>query len=301
MGAPARGIDGTCALEESRSVQTRTTSSTTPSKSRISIIPRRPTWDFADLTERFFFGGNGLKSAFVVALSSSFPPGEKEFIQSVRLFMDRVRDPKLVADVKDFTVQEGQHSLQHRMLNEAFDRLGYAATRVSAELEEIEQQWARDHSAEDRLATTVVLEHITAVMAHFALTRPEELDSLPQSVRELLLWHAIEEIEHKSVAFDVYEECVGDRNRLRRQLLIQLVFFPLGIREFQRMLLRELGHQPSWSERKEMARYLLGQRGLIMSVLPHYLALLKPGFHPWAIDDSRLVEEWKERLRTAWS
>ena len=273
----------------------------TLSKSHIPIIPRRPKWDFADLKERLFFGGNGLKSAFVVALSGSFPPGEKEFIQSVRLFVNQVRDPKLIEDVKDFTAQEGQHSLQHKLLNEAFDRLGYLATQVSEQFEVIEQEWAEERSDADRLAATVVMEHITAVMAHFALTRPEEFDPLPDSVQELLLWHAIEEIEHKSVAFDVYQECVGDRNRLRRQLLLHMVLFPLGIRDFQRMLLHELGHKPTWKERAEMARYLLGPKGLVVSVLPRYLALLKPGFHPWDLDDSHLVAEWKDRLQSAWS
>ena len=273
----------------------------TLSKSHIPIIPRRPKWDFADLKERLFFGGNGLKSAFVVALSGSFPPGEKEFIQSVRLFVNQVRDPKLIEDVKDFTAQEGQHSLQHKLLNEAFDRLGYLATQVSEQFEVIEQEWAEERSDADRLAATVVMEHITAVMAHFALTRPEEFDPLPDSVQELLLWHAIEEIEHKSVAFDVYEECVGDRNRLRRQLLLHMVLFPLGIRDFQRMLLHELGHKPTWKERAEMARYLLGPKGLVVSVLPRYLALLKPGFHPWDLDDSHLVADWKDRLQSAWS
>jgi len=273
----------------------------TSSKSHIPIIPRRPNWDFADLKERLFFGGNGLKSAFVVALSGSFPPGEKEFIQSVRLFMDQVRDPKLIRDVKDFTAQEGQHSLQHKLMNEAFDRLGYLATQVSEQFEVIEQEWAEERSDADRLAATVVMEHITAVMAHFALTRPEEFDPLPDSVQELLLWHAIEEIEHKSVAFDVYEECVGDRNRLRRQLLLHMVLFPLGIRDFQRMLLSELGHKTTWRERAEMVRYLLGPKGLVVSVLPRYLALLKPGFHPWDLDDAHLVQEWKDRLQTAWS
>ena len=281
--------------------QAMPTEPATLSKSHIPIIPRRPKWDFADLKERLFFGGNGLKSAFVVALSGSFPPGEKEFIQSVRLFTDQVRDPKLIEDVKDFTAQEGQHSLQHKLLNEAFDRLGYLATQVSEQFEVIEQEWAEDRSDADRLAATVVMEHITAVMAHFALTRPEEFDPLPDSVQELLLWHAIEEIEHKSVAFDVYEECVGDRNRLRRQLLLHMVLFPLGIRDFQRMLLRELGHETTWKERAEMARYLLGPKGLVVSVLPRYLALLKPGFHPWDLDDSHLVAEWKGRLKTAWS
>jgi len=290
-------------MREDRSVHAQASSAepSTPSKSHLPIIPRRPKWDFADLKERLFFGGNGLKSAFVVALSGSFPPGEKEFIQSVRLFMDRVRDEKLIADVKEFTAQEGQHSLQHKRMNEAFDRLGYLATRVSAEFEVIEQEWAEERSDEDRLAATVVMEHITAVMAHFALTRPEEFAPLPDSVRQLLLWHAIEEIEHKSVAFDVYEECVGDRNRLRRQLLLHMVLFPLGIRDFQRMLLHEIGHKATWKERAEMARYLLGPKGLVVSVLPRYLALLKPGFHPWDLDDAHLVEEWKDRLQTAWT
>lgn len=271
------------------------------SKSPIPIVPRRPRWDFADLKERWFFGGNGLKSAFIVALSGSFPPGEKEFIQSVRLFMDQVRDPKLVADVNEFTAQEGQHSLQHKRMNDAFDRLGYSATQVSEQFEEIEKEWAEERSDADRLAATVVMEHITAVMAHHALTRPEEFDPLPDSVRELLFWHAIEEIEHKSVAFDVYEECVGDRNRLRRQLLLHMVLFPMGIRDFQRMLLRELGHKATWKERAEMARYLLGPKGLVARVLPRYLALLKPGFHPWDLDDSHLVAEWKDRLGAAMS
>jgi len=271
----------------------------TLSRSRIPILPRRPKWSFADLKQRFFFGGNSLKSAFIVALSGSFPPGEKEFIQSVRLFVNQVRDPKLIEDVQAFIAQEGQHSLQHRLLNEAFDRLGYAATLISEQFEVIEEDWARERSDADRLAVTVVMEHITAVMAHFALTRPEEFDRLPESLRELLLWHAIEEIEHKSVAFDVYEECVGDRNLLRRWLLQQMIMFPLGTREFQRMLLTKLGAKPTWTERAEMARYLFGPRGLIMSVLPHYLALLKPGFHPWDIDDSHLVEEWKDRLQAA--
>lgn len=271
------------------------------SKSPIPIVPRRPRWDFADLKERWFFGGNGLKSAFIVALSGSFPPGEKEFIQSVRLFMDQIRDPKLVADVNEFTTQEGQHSLQHKRMNDAFDRLGYSATQVSEQFEEIEKEWAEERSDADRLAATVVMEHITAVMAHHALTRPEEFDPLPDSVRELLFWHAIEEIEHKSVAFDVYEECVGDRNRLRRQLLLHMVLFPMGIRDFQRMLLRELGHKATWKERAEMARYLLGPKGLVARVLPRYLALLKPGFHPWDLDDSHLVAEWKDRLGAAMS
>lgn len=276
--------------------QTTAAEPATLSRSRIPIVPRHPKWDFSDVKERFFFGGNSLKSAFVVALSGAFPPGEKEFIQSVRLFMKQVRDKKLIEDVKAFTEQEGQHSLQHRLLNEAFDRLGYSATDVSEAMEAMEKEWAAERSDAERLAMTVVMEHITAVMAHFALTHPEEFDALPESLREMLIWHAIEEIEHKSVAFDVYQECVGERNRLRRRLLTELVMFPIGVGGFQRWLLGCLSHKPTWKERAEMVRYLLGPRGLIVSVLPHYLALLKPGFHPWDIDDSHLIEQWKERL-----
>ena len=140
------------------------------------------------------------------------------------------------------------------------------------------------------------MEHMTASIAHFVLSNPEHFDPLPPSLRELFFWHAIEEIEHKSVAFDVYAACVGDPKLLRHSLFLELVMFPYIVARLQRMMLRERNHRVTLAELAGMAEFMIGPRGLLRTVVPKYLAMLKPGFHPWDLDDSALVESWKLRL-----
>lgn len=260
------------------------------------ITPRRAELDYTDADRVFVWDENSVLSSMAVALSAMFPPGEAEFIKSVRLFMNRLRDDDLKEQVRLFAVQEGHHSLQHKLANEALDALGYPATELSEQIAKEIRMWEEQASDAERLALTVVLEHVTAVMAHFALTRPETFAGLPLSVQTLVFWHAIEEIEHKSVAFDVYAECVGDRGRLRRLLVQQMLLFPYRVAAAQLLVHRRLRHVPSLRDLKQTARFLFGRHGMIRDVLPHYFALLKPNFHPWDIDDSSLVEAWKERL-----
>jgi len=250
---------------------------------------------FDDLKERFFFEENATMSAVLVALSAVFPPGEKEFIASVRLLASSVVDEQLRTDIELFIAQEGRHSALHQNLNAAFDRLGYGATDATRYITDELNVWNAARSPAERLAQTVVLEHITATMAHFALTHEGRLASLPTSLRELLLWHAVEEIEHKAVAFDVYMETVGDRWLLRRTLLREMVLFPLGMGTLARSMLTAMGHRTTLEELVETAGFLFGPEGLIAAALPQYLALLKPGFHPWDIDDAWLVKLWSER------
>jgi predicted metal-dependent hydrolase len=213
--------------------------------------------------------------------------------------MNRLQNDELKEQVRLFAVQEGHHSLQHKLANEALDALGYPATELSQQVAQEIREWEESASDEERLGLTVVLEHVTAVMAHFALTHPETCAGLPQSVQTLIFWHAIEEIEHKAVAFDVYAECVGERGRLRRLLVQQLLLFPYAVAAAQFLIHRRLRHVPSVRDLKRTARFLFGRRGMIVGVMPHYLALLKPNFHPWDIDDSSLVEVWKERLSSS--
>lgn len=273
---------------------TQSAGASSVSMTRVPIVPRRMKLSFEGVTDRFFFENNSIISATLAALSAVFPPGEKEFIQSVRLFSDRITDEKLLEDIKLFSNQEGQHSALHRQFNDALDELGFGATRISEYVEEEISDLKETQTPEERLAITVVMEHVTACMAHFALTQPERFESVPEGVRELLFWHAVEEIEHKSVAFDVYEQTVGDRGRLRRTLFQQMVLFPLMIGRIQYVMLKEMGHRPTAAEHAAAGRFLFGRKGLIVGVMPHYLALLKPGFHPWDVDDSWLIERWKK-------
>ncbi len=267
------------------------------SKSKLEIHPRRVGIDYSDVATPFFYNDNASISAMWVGLSASFPLGEGEFIKSTRLFENQISDETLLSDVKKFTQQEAHHSLQHRQINKLFEDRGYQVSRLEDFFKQEIDKRVASWSPEKRLARTVVVEHVTAVMAHYALTQEEKMAPFPESVRALFQWHAIEEIEHKSVTFDVYQHCVGKRGLLMRQYYHFVFFeFPFSIYMSSRFLLKELGHKVTWTERKELWKYLFAEGGLISSVKGLYWMFRKPGFHPWDHDDSALVETWKQRL-----
>lgn len=267
------------------------------SGSMITIVPRRVKFEFDDFDSPFYYDDNCCISAMWVALSATFPAGEGEFIKSVRLFEDQITDPKLSQEVKGFVHQEAHHSLQHKQVNKMFDELGYDTAALNSffidKLAEREQQW----TAERRLARTVCAEHVTSVMAHHALTHPEHMANFPASFRNLFLWHAIEEIEHKSVAFDVYAQCVNDKKLLHKEFRIFTRFeFPFNVYMSSRFLLKKMGRKATWKERFGLRRSLYGKGGLISDMRPLYKSFLNDGFHPWDHDDSDLVTHWKETL-----
>ncbi len=272
--------------------------SSSVSQSKLPIEKRRVKFDLDDLNETYYYRGNPQISAFFAGLSVSFPPGEGEFIKSVKLFEDQITDPKLKEEVKNFAHQEAHHSLQHKLLNKRLDEIGYDTAMVDRvmkdKLSEREQNW----SPEKRLARTVCAEHVTATWANWSLQAEEKMSHFPTSLRHLLQWHAIEEIEHKSVAFDVYQHCVGDRRLLNRQYRIFLYYeFPLTLFLVTRGLLKKQGYKATAEDRKVMRDFFFNkQDGMVASLWPHFKAFTKKGFHPWGYDDSALVDEWKGEL-----
>lgn len=267
------------------------------SRSKLVIEARRVKFDFHDIETPFFYNGNAFISALWVALSSTFPVGEAEFIRSVRLFENKISDPKLLGEVNVFTAQEAHHSLQHKQLNKSLQRHGYQTQKIGELLQERINHRIENWAPERRLARTVVAEHVTAIISHYLLTNSTS-NQMPDSFRDLFQWHAIEEIEHKSVAFDVYKHCVGDQKLLRKEFRRFSYFdFPKNIFFMTKFLLREIGYKVTWKERKEVWRYLFGAKGLISrSQRAKYMMFMKDGFHPWNHDDSALVEEWKVKL-----
>lgn len=267
------------------------------SKSRLDIEPRRVKFAFEDVDEPFYFAGNTCISAMWAALSVSFPPGEAEFIKSVKLFEGRISDPKLLGEIKNFTHQEAHHSLQHRQINKQLEKLGYQVSQIEEVFKEELARRAEQWTPEKRLARTVVAEHVTAVMAHFALTHQEQMAPLPESFLKLFQWHSIEEIEHKSVAFDVYQQCVGDRKLLMKEFRAFLFHeFPLNTYGSARHLLKQMEAKVTWRDRFGLIRFLFGKQGMVRSMWSQYMMFKKPGFHPWDHDDSDLVEKWRVKL-----
>lgn len=265
----------------------------------VEVKPRRMSFPFSRLRAKFFFDDNPLLSTFFTALSATFPPGEAEFIASVRLFRDKVKDEKLLEQIRGFIGQEGHHSLQHHLANEHLKSLGLDAPRLEKHLErDIKRMTSagRRSNPKVRLAITVSMEHLTAIMAEHLLRNPEVIGTLDSSIQDLLYWHAVEEIEHKAVAFDVYQQCVGNEDMLHRAMRIATFMFIARISAYMVALLWWTRTIPGFKDMRAFYGFLFGDKGMISSIRKPYLQFFKPGFHPWDRDDSDLIEKWKKQL-----
>ena len=79
---------------------------------------------------RFWFGGDPFRTRLFDALSLTFPDGERYFIESVRLFRDKITDPDLQQRVADFIRQEAQHGIAHDKNESGHERSRHACRSI---------------------------------------------------------------------------------------------------------------------------------------------------------------------------
>ena len=245
---------------------------------------------------RHWFGGDAFKTRYFDALSTLFPEGEKFFIACVRDYKDQVTDPELAQQVRDFTRQEGQHGMVHTRFNDRLQAQGIRVDRILARQKRIMFGFFRTRfSHAYTLAMTAAVEHLTAIMAHGFFRRRELLDKADPRIRAMYAWHAIEEIEHKAVAFDVLKKVAGAGYWTRILAMLQVsIAFPLHVFLILNHMLRVDGY--SFSQRVKLWAsglwWLYGPRGLYPPIMGHYLAYFRPGFHPWQSGQMRSYETW---------
>ncbi len=263
------------------------------------IVPREKLdFDLGGDIPKYWFGGDAFKSRYFDAMSTIFPEGERYFISCVRDFRDQITDPKLLADVKDFMRQEGQHGIVHTQYN---DRLRQQGIDVDM-LENVQRNisnWARSKFAPVvTLADTAAAEHLTATMAEALCEDPKVLGQADHRMRAMYAWHAMEEMEHKAVAFDVLQK-VAKAGYLRRTFALVMVtfLFNINVALTTRYMLKVDGFS-RWPRIKMFAKgawWLFGIGGLYTRMIPSYLSFFKPGFHPW---DTGVVPTYKVWLDT---
>jgi len=250
---------------------------------------------FTEVSERYFYDDNLLKSAYIASLSATFPAGEGEFIASVRLFRDKIDDPELQQQIKGFIGQEGHHSHQHKQFNMALKDMGFDAVRLEKVFEKDMQRVLRGKDDKTRLAFTVCFEHQTAILADEFLTNPEVLASMDDTIADLMRRHAIEEIEHKGVAFDLYMRVVGDRKLLARAQRIATIMFSARVAKYMMLLMWWSRTMPRWYDIKGYFKFMFGKEGLIRNLRKPYKDFFREDFHPWDHQNQALVDIWKRK------
>ncbi|MFH5229341.1 metal-dependent hydrolase [Antrihabitans spumae] len=248
-----------------------------------------------------FVEGHIVWSHLAAMLSASFPPGEESFIRSVRRFSDQVTDPVLKKRVAGFIGQEAVHGHEHRQLNEQLVEVGYPMVRLLMfGPESRRQKWlVRGENVLPgyvHLALTAAAEHYTATVGERLLSS-EELQSIPGDPEtwHLLNWHAMEELEHKSVAFDVYR-AVGGPESVRIGVMAFMYFFTIPF--VSAGVLASILTDPSaWRPITVTRQAVDVYRGpLVRGLMADLRKYLKPGFHPDDIDTNEVLEKWQREL-----
>jgi hypothetical protein len=262
------------------------------------LLKRRLDFDFDPrAVPRDWYRGDAHLTTFWNALSLLFPEGERFFVESVRRFRDRIEDPAQRAAIDGFVGQEAMHGRAHRAFNDMVRERDLA---VSADAEDQLRRLLafarRTLTPRGQLAVTCALEHFTAILAEQLLRHDGHREAGHPLVQPLWTWHALEESEHKAVAYDVYRAVGGGyARRVVLMLITTAIFFGEVALGHVRVLRAEgeLWNVRGWL--RAMSYFWL-RPGLFRKLVPAYLDYFRPGFHPDDRDTASLLDTWRERL-----
>lgn len=260
------------------------------------VVPRIVDFGLAPDGPRFWHGGDPVRTRLSDALSLAFPEGERVFIESVRNYLSRVEDPELREQARRFVFQEGQHGKAHELHNRYLADQGIDTARIDRFMRLLRKTMKARVPRVWQLAFTVAGEHITATMAESFLERVDDIlgDAEPR-MRALLVWHSIEEIEHKAVAYDVWEQVAHGPYWIRIAMYLQvLIWIHVMIGITMADLLRQDGRLPDLPMWARGLWKLYGPNGWFPPLVPRLLAYFDPDFHPWQTKVPSRFDAWRK-------
>jgi len=264
---------------------------TSPTPPDLAITVRDERFNRDDKPRRWW-AGEPFGTAWHNALSATFPRGEAFFIEAVKAHREGA-DPRLDAEIRAFVRQEINHTREHIAFNKLAENAGYDIRAIDKRVEEL-LALTKDRPAIANLAVTMALEHYTAMMAHEFLANPQHFEKADHEVRAMWRWHAVEEIEHKGVAFDTWNHATRGWSGWQRWKIRSLVMLSVTGRFFRNRWTDSMGLLAQdgitgWKARWGLFKYLVVSPGVMRRIFPAWLAYFKPGFHPWDHDDRGLI------------
>ena len=256
------------------------------------LVVRRLLVDLEAPFDRHWCGGDAFRTAFMNALSMSFPVGEQFFIDSVRnghKALPPGQQEQFKAEVQAFIGQEATHRRIHSLYNAHLEKQGLVnawAPRAAERMKLLE-----GINVLHPLALTAANEHFTAIFAEWTLSHPEWLAGSDERLKTLWLWHSAEESEHKSTAFDLYQALGGSHEwRIKWFRRITTVFLMDTLRQTVHNLRRD-GTLWKWSTWKSAGSYLFGKRGVVRLAYQPWRQYKRADFHPRQLETD-LSERW---------
>ena len=261
-----------------------------------SFPVRRMDYQFDNTSSKYWFKNDPILTHYLTSYSTLFPEGEAYFVRSVRQLRSLVKNPILEKDIGAFIGQEAMHSKEHHAFHASAEKynLDPAALEkiTGVTLKTLEKYFPKKWN----LLLTLGVEHYTAITASYMMSEAHKMIS-DDTIRNLWLWHSIEETEHKAVVFDIYQEIYGDDfsayiprvamftfSLILVNTLIHISLFSLIIKDKQMLNLK------SWYN-----FFTFTSKGL-SNFFPKILDFYRLDFHPNHIDETSLVNLTKSKL-----
>ncbi|WP_224991540.1 metal-dependent hydrolase [Acinetobacter pittii] len=254
----------------------------------------------ANKSYSFYYEENPVVTSLFVVLSAMFPPGEMFFIESIRNVRNQIKDEKLLEDIRAFIAQEAFHSREHKTLNNHLIHSNYPEVieieaKTKARLDKL-----RKLSTVEQVAATVVMEHYTATLARLLLTDQLIKQKTTQESRNLWEWHALEELEHKSVAFDVLNAIGGNSSKNRKLALARVTKLIMPIMfEYWIKILKRKDIRFSLKQLKDGVYLGFGgvnRLGILSKAFVDMLDVRDENFNPLHMQTEQLEAEFREKL-----
>jgi predicted metal-dependent hydrolase len=227
---------------------------------------------------------NPYLSHFWNALSVMAPSTERILILVARQVRADIRDARLLKDLDALIAQEALHTRQHRRFNARLVELGYDIEGTNAQLDRIFDEYVARVDKAAAVALMIAGEHLIYAMSHALLADRRVTDRMDTEVQRLMAWHAAEEMEHQSVAHDVYVHLFGDgpsHRLVRARAFAAAARLLLGsLTRLMKRLLAAEAHRTA-AQRLEFLRFMVIAPGYARRFSAQALRYFRPGFAPW--------------------
>jgi uncharacterized protein len=251
------------------------------------------------VSSRHWVRQDAVATALFNAFSAVFPHGEAFMARSVHVWQDKLPED-LAADARNFVHQESSHAREHVRMNDVLIDAGYDIEPLERTIKSF-VSFFRNRSEMTCLTATMCIEHFTSIIAAEILKNDHHLDGADPELHELWVWHAIEEIEHKAVAFDVWNYAVRDWSAAKKylvrngMLMLVTISFLINRTRGQMQLLKQDGMTAAPAFRG-LIKHGFGRGGLIRNIFKPWLGYFRSSFHPWDHDDRHLLDKGNAML-----
>ncbi|MEX1664694.1 metal-dependent hydrolase [Zhongshania arctica] len=264
------------------------------------IKPRRMDFQLVGDVDRDWLANNPFLTHFFTGFAAQFPEGERFMIDAVKHYRNQLDKHSALSDeVSGFIGQEAHHANAHDQLNDFLAAQGAPTAAIDKQTKWAINVIRKIFGPKQQLAMTAGLEHFTSMFGTAVLRHPEIAESVHLKIRPMFVWHAIEEVEHNTVAYDVYQKLDGSyARRITMYLVSTLLLISFILLSQLRLTIndpRALAPSSLWGGLKWMFGF--GKNaGYIRRMTPEFLQYFKPSFHPASDEKQVMLETWHSEM-----